>query len=430
MQVSVETTSTIGRRLTIQIPAETLQNEMQERMKALSKTAKVPGFRPGKVPKQLLDQKYGAQVKQEAISRVIELSLPEALEKNDLKPAGNPVVEKVTNKSDQSLQYEVIFDIFPEFTLPEFSKINIDHYQVEITDKDIDNAIEKIRHQFSTWTVVDRPAKLGDKLTIDYSSTMNGKPYENNSSQNVAIELGSGLFIAGFEQALINATTGSEHTLDLKFPEEWRIEKLAGKPVQFKVKVKVISERCLAPLDENFAKKIGAPGRDLEAIRDKVNSTLEKQLAQSLAERHKDQILNALLTQTEVILPKSLVEREMQLIHEDLHRKVGDKAHDTCQHEGLEEQAEKRVALSLILRKIVQQENLVVDKDRVKSKISGIAKSYGNAEQMESMYYESEELLFSVQNSVIVEQTVEFLMTKVNLVPKQVTIEDLFKRAK
>lgn len=429
MQVSVENTSSIGRRLTVQIPADRIQVAIKEKTDEMSRKAKVAGFRPGKVPKQIIEQKYGAQIREEALGKVIEKSLPEALNKEALKPAGTPVVEEVRNEP-HTVKYVVSFEVFPDLPMPDLAALKVEQLEVAITEQDVDDAVEKLRAAVTNWQIVDRPAKMGDMVLIDYSSTLNGKPYENSSNKGVPVELGSGHFLAGFEEGLVHAKAGDTRELELLFPAEWRMEKLAGKAVKFIVQVKSVSERHRAELDAEFAKKIGAEGVDLEAIRRKARTNLEKQVNFQISEHAKAQALEQLLKNSgEVPLPKALVEREMSLMHEDLHRSMGDKEQGQhCHHQGLQEQAERRVTLSLLLRKVIEKENLTPDKQQVRAKIEQIAKTYGNADFVESMYYESEELVASVQNAVLADQALAFILTQATRVPRPLSVTDLFKR--
>jgi trigger factor len=431
MQVSFENTSTIGRRLTVHIPVEQVQSEIEERTKVFTRTAKLPGFRPGKIPEHIIQKKYGVQIQQEAIGRVIETSLPLAFEQCKLQPASRPVVEKVENKTGEPLKYIVSVEIFPEVALPDFSEIEIDYYETEITEKEIEDTLEKLQKQFANWSSVERAAEMNDKVIIDYTSTAEGKPYKDNSGQNIPVQIGSKLFLAGFEEGLIGAKAGETRVLELSFPKDWRNEKLAGLTGKFEVKIKSVSEQQLPPLDDAFAKKIGAKEGTLEAIRLQVRESLNKQIEHAMKERHKQGIFNLFLEKTKFELPKSLVENEIALLHEDLHRQMGEENHGGgCGHnvQEMEAEANKRVKLSLILRKIAEQEAITVNKERVKEKISNIAGTYQDPKEIEAMYHQSKELNANIQNSVIVEQIVEHLLQKVKRKPKVVSMEDLFKQ--
>jgi trigger factor len=431
MQVSVENTSAIGRRVTITVPADRVQLEVVKRTKEVQKNGKIAGFRQGKVPEKMIQEKFGAQIRNEAISNIIETTLPSALIENALEPAGRPEIEEVKNMAEvgKDITYVVCFEIYPEINLPDFKTIQVEKYEVKITEADVDAGIKNLRKQMATWVVVERPAEMGDKLLVDYTSTLNGKPYENNGGKEVSVELGKNVFIEGFESALLGAVTGETRECDLHFPKEWRIEKLAGQPVHFSIHVKEISEQHLVDLDEAFANKIGASGSDLSAIRAKVRENVEKQVAYAIQENVKKDVLSKILTLVDLPLPKVLVETEISALHEDLHRRNGNQAHESCHHNGLEEEAKRRLALSLILQKIIKLEKLTLDNEKVRQKISEIAESFGNAEFIEKMYYESKELLSGIQNSVLVEQAVNLILAQASLIPKPIAVETLFNLA-
>lgn len=394
MQVTVESTSQIGRRLTVSVPSDVIRLAVEERLDQTLQNMRVDGFRPGKVPRGLVQKKYGAQIRNEAIGKVIETTLPSALQQESLEPAGRPEIEKVMNLNEEGkdLTYIVNFEIFPEVELPDFTAIQLERCQVNITDKDVEKTVEDLQSQMATWTPVERVSVLGDKLKIDYTSLLEDKPYENNSDQNVEVELGKGTLIEGMENGLIGAKAGETRELDLSFPTDWRIEKLAGKPVHFSIQVKEVAEKHLAPLDEAFAKRIGVSDTTdhLSAIYPKVRENLEKQIAYTVDEQVKKQCLDKLLEMTELPIPKALLEHEIGLLHEDMHRRMGDKADESCHHQGLEDDAKRRVSLSLILRKIIKLEGLKPNPEKIREKILEFSKSFGNAEFIEKMYYESE----------------------------------------
>lgn len=430
MQVSVETISELDRRLTVHVPAEQVNSEINVRTFEILQKKRFDGFRPGKIPRHLVEQKHGLEIRENAISKVIEKTLPLALKQVGLEPLSRPSIEKVENldKPGQDVIYAVNFEVHPEFSLPDFQSMQVKQYQVEITEMDIDKALLNVRNQMATFVPVEREARNGDRLTVDYTSLLNGKPYENSSNKGVTVELGTNAFIEGFESGLLGALSGDTRELNLVFPADWRIETLAGQPVQFSVYVQTVSEKQLVELDAAFADKIGADGPDLEAIRRKMRLNLEKQVEHGIAERTKKQIFDQLLEQSVISLPKSLIGHEMALLHEDLHRQMGDKAHDACHHHGLEEEAKQRVKLSLILQKIVKLENITPDQDKVREKISHIARSFGNAELVESMYYESEKLLAGVQNAVVVDQIIQWILKKSSVVLEPSTVDSLLEK--
>lgn len=436
MQVSVEHTSAIGRQVTVRIPAEELQSQFQTRLKKGMqmelRNRRVDGFRPGKVPKQIIQDRFGAQVdaqaKREAIDALIRTSLPTALEEASLIPAGRPQVESMSGAelAGQDFTYVLSLEIYPEIALPAFSDLNIEQSVYEITENDTDRMVEKLQSQLASWEFVERPAQSGDRLTIHYSSTLHGKPYEHSEQKDVLVELGSALFIEGFEKGLEGAVIGETRLLNLRFPADWRVSKLADQDVQFSVEVRAIAQKTPASLDEHFAKKIGVEGGDPSLIRAKIHSNLVQQCEAVQLDKTRQQVLDQLVAACDIMLPEALVQDEVATMHEELHRRAGDKgAHNGCHHHGLEEEAKRRVRLSLIFREIVKLNNLTPDEAKVKEKILKIAVAYGNAEFVESMYHESNELLQGIRNSVLVDQAVELIMSQATVSPKSVPVEQL-----
>ena len=329
--------------------------------------------------------------------------------------------------AEKDFIYVVNLEVFPEFDLPDYTSVKVKKYRVDLSDANVEKSLERLREQLASYDPVQRTAQRGDRLTVDYTSLLNGKVYPNNSGKEVSVDLGSGHFIKGFEEGLEGSSVGETREMDLEFPADWRMEKLAGKAVHFSVTIKSISEKKLPALDEAFAKKIGASGTDLPAIKATVRENLVKQVNLSIEEKLKKTVLDTLLGSVEIMLPKALVEQEVSALHEDMHRKMGDKAMETCHHHGLDEEAERRVALSLLLRKIVNLEKLAPDAAKVKEKIAEISQSFGNAEFIEKMYYESRELLSGIQNAVLVDQVISLILEKATILEETVTLEALLE---
>lgn len=425
MQVTVENTGTLARRLIVQVPAQEMKMAVKNKMEEFAPKAKASGFRAGKIPEQELLRRYGAKLRQEALGSVIEKTLPVALKQEKLKPAGSPVVEQVKDEENKDLEFVVSFEVFPDIHLADFNQLKVEKYHVDVNEQDVDRALLRVRNHFADWVVVERAAREGDRVIVDYTSTLNGKSYENNQGKDIQVEIGSKRFIEGFEEGLIGSQQAEEKELDLTFPIEWRVKKLAGKPVQFKVKVKAVTEKQLADLNAAFAKKIGSTSSDHEAIHQKVRESLEKQIAELVESNMREKVTDALIKLNHFPIPKVLIEREASLMHEELHQRMGDKAQDSCQHTGLMEQAEKRVALGLILNEVIKAQNIKPDEERVKKRVSKLSQMFGNAEFMESMYHESEELLTGVRHAVMLDQALDWVVSQISFNEKTMSVDDL-----
>jgi len=420
MQVSIENTSTLGRRMTVGIPAETVQLTIRSELNTLAKNSTRKGFRPGKVHKSLL----GDEAKHKAIQKLVNSTLADALKAHDLKPAGMPTPEKIDSAPDNSLEYRVIFEIYPEINLCEFSYLEVEKPEIVVSKEDVSVYLEKLKSQFANWIEIPGNAQKGDRLTVNYTSTLNGKNYEHNSGEAVVVELGSAGFIAGFEEGLLGAKANDVIELDLRFPHDWRLENLRDKEVHFIINVEKVEEKQEAVLDEEFARKIGALNHEENTIREKVQQELEAQIKQKIEATLKENLYNALLAAHAFEVPEVLIEQQKHELHEALHRNQGNEAQPSCHHEGLDTEARKRVALGLIMSEIIKHANITLDQKRVQAKIAEIGESFSNAAFVESMYYESEKLLNSLQSAVLMEQAFDHVIEHVKLKPCKYTFND------
>jgi len=429
LKVSVENTSSLGRRLSIDIPKEQVSAAIEEKYEEMSrsKTIQLDGFRPGKVKKPVIQQRFKKKVHQEVLSALVEKSLENALKLHDLKPAGRPVLESLQHEENTDLQCALTFEIFPEIVLRDFSSLEVERASVALQEADIDAAIDKLRNQLAEWINVERAAIQGDRLTIDFKGTIDGKAFEHNEGEGVPLEIGSGQFIEGFEAGLIGASKGETLSLDLVFPDDWRAESMAGKLANFIITVKEISEKILPPLDEKFAQKIGAKGDDLEAIRVKVASNLQAYVERLVFDKTKNSLFEALLIAYDIELPQAVVQREIAALHEDLHRRMGNDAHGECHHDGLDDEARKRAALGLLMNACVIEYGLKPDTEKVRLKIQEMARSFGNGGFVENMYYESPELLASIQNAVLIDQAVDLILSRAHIKERAYTFDELLK---
>lgn len=429
MQVSVENTSSLGRRLTVEIPASKVSAEKTSRMTDLSKSVRLDGFRKGKVPQAVIEKRFGKQVHQETIAKLLEESLKDALDQENLRPAGRPMFEEIKDEAGQDLQYIVSFDIFPEIDLGDCKEIALEKPVAEISQEDIDIGIKRLQEQFSDWQECTREAKLGDQVTIDFVGSIDDVPFENGSAQDVKLELGSGQFIPGFEDQLVGVKAGDSRDLQVTFPEDYNAKDLAGKEAVFKVDVKVVAEKQEAAVDEAFAKRIGIQDGDVEKIQDTIRENLTKFMGELVMKHMREAALEALLGQYPIEVPKSLVDQEVESIQEDLKRRQGPNALEEQSPEALEQEAEKRVRLGLLLNEVIRVNKLQTDEARVRSKINEMSAMFGNTQFIENMYYQSKELLQSVQHSVLTEQAAEWIVEHATITEKPSTFKDIAEKS-
>lgn len=403
MEVSIENTGGLTRRMTVQIPAERIDQEVESRLKSMSQTVRLDGFRPGKVPIKVIEQKYGNQVRHEVVDQVVNSTLQEALSQEGLRPAGYPDIEPGESQAGQPLEYVATFEIFPELTSGVTYGFSVVRPVVEIVAEDVQEMLESLRKQRATWNEVDRPAATGDQITIDFQGTVNGAAFAGNKAEKMPVVLGSGSMIPGFEEQLVDVAAGDEKTLDIMFPENYPSAEVAGKASKFEVKVHSVSEMVLPEIDEEFARAFGVEEGGVPALTKEIRNNMERELKGLIKSKLKSQVFKGLLENNPVEVPGSLVESEIK----ELQRQEDKQGLDAS---ALRESAEKRLKLGVIVSEIAKLNQIQLDPDRVRELVETIASSYEKPEEVVQWYYGNQEMLSGVQSAVIEEQVVEWVV--------------------
>ncbi|MBW9256876.1 MAG: trigger factor [Candidatus Thiodiazotropha sp. (ex. Lucinisca nassula)] len=425
MQVSVESGEGLERRLTVELPAEQIDAEVTKRLQQIGRTAKLDGFRPGKVPMKLLRRNYGGQVLQEVYGQMIESSYQEAIQQEKLQPAGMPKIEPgESNEEDGLFRYVATVEVMPEITLNPLSG-EIKRPLAEIGDQDIDEMLMKLRKQRATWSSVERDAAEGDQVKISFKGTVDGEAFEGGSAENVDLVLGSGRMIEGFESALIGKPKGDKSSIDLKFPENYRVEELADKPVTFEVEINDISEEVLPEVDDEFAKEFGAE-EGVDKLMSDVRENMSRELAQRIEARIKNQAMDLLTEQNPIDIPTAMVDQEIEALKNQTRQQLAQGGGSfELPREMFEDQAKKRVTLGLLIGEIIKQNDIQVDNDRVKKRIEEFAASYEKPEEVVNYYYNDEKQLAAVQNVVMEDQVVDWVLEQVTVTEEQTTFAEL-----
>jgi trigger factor len=403
MDVSVENTGGLGRRMTVQVPAERVDQEVQSRLQSMSRTVRLDGFRPGKVPLKVVEQKYGEQIRLEVVNQVMHSTMQEALAQENLRPAGEPHIEPRDSKAGEPLEYIATFEVFPELEGSINYEFSINKPVVEITDSDVDTMLDNLRKQRATWSVVERAAQNNDQVSIDFEGTVDGKPFTGNKGEKMPIVLGSGSMIPGFEEQLVGASTGEEKNLTVTFPDTYPSSEVAGKPAQFRIKVHSVAEMTLPPLDDDFARAFGVAGKGMAGLREEVTANMQRELKGLVTARLKDEAFSGLLKKNPVEVPRNLIDGEI----DQLKLQEGKQGLDAAV---LEAEAERRVKLGVLVSEIVKQNQIQIDPDRVREAIESIAASYEKPEEVVQWYYGNQEMLAGIQSAVMEEQVVEWIL--------------------
>ena len=430
MQVSVEKTSELSRKMTVSVPDAVVQEKMESRFKKLAKEVKVSGFRPGKVPVSTVKKLYGERVKSEVSGDLIQSTYFEALQQQDLAPAGYPNI--VPTEKDEGFEYVAEFEVYPQIMLDAVDGIAISRPTAVVTDADVDNMIEKLRQQKKTWVEVERASKEGDKATIHFSGTSEGENFTDGKVENYAVEIGGKQMIPGFEDELKNLSVGESKTFTVTFPEKYNSEKLAGKAAEFEVELVKLEEPVLPALDAEFIKAYGVEEGTAEDFRADVRINMERELAQGLKNRLKTTVLDALFESVNVTLPNALIDQEIQTLlkpYEDRASKAKLKLEDlNLPRDMFESQARRRVALGLILGEIIKQHDMKVDADRVRAVIDDMAKSYEKPEDVVNWYYADQSRLNDVNQMVLEDQAVDWVIERAKVTDVSLGFEEVMDR--
>ncbi len=416
MQVSIETTSALERRLTVGVPAERVENEVNTRLQKAAKTVRLDGFRPGKVPFKVVKQRFGAGVRQEVIGEVMSQSFYEAVAQEKLKPAGQPAIEPKSLEEGKDLQYIATFEVFPEIELGDYSELEVTKPVAEITAADVEKMVGILRQQQASWTEAERAAVEGDQLNIDFVGTKDGEEFAGGKGEGIDLELGSGRMIPGFEDGLVGLKAGEEKTLALTFPEDYHAEDLKGAAVEFKVTVNKVSEQQLPELDDEFFAKYGVKEGGEEKFREEITKNMGRELDNAIKGKVKGQVMDGLIdSHPEVQVPTALVGQEIEVLRGQMAQQFGPQASkldvkSILPDEMFTEQAERRVKLGLILNELVASRELKADADKVKETIETMASTYEDPEEVINYYYGNQQQLQQIEGMVLEDSVVDSIL--------------------
>ena len=432
MQVSVEAIGSIGRRLTVTVPAEQLEDAIVSRLKRLSKQVKIPGFRPGKVPMKMVEAQYGSQVMQEASGELIQSSYQQALGQEGLRPAGSPKIVPKTLERGQALEYVAEFDVYPEAKQLDLTGKPIERPVCKVTDEDIDRTIDTLRKQQQTWKSVDRKAKLDDQLMIDFVGTIDGVEFQGGKGNDVPLVLGSGAMIKGLEDGLVGVKGGEQKRVETTFPDNYQAKELAGKKAQFEVIVKTVEEPVLPEVNDEFIAKLGIENGSVEKLRADVKDNLERELGVRQRNVLRDRVLEALIELNDLDVPAELVAQEIEQMKQSAaqqQQSQGLPVTDSGDNAIYEKAAKRRVLLGLVIAEVIKQHNITADPDTVRKRVEEMAGGYESPEQVVRWHYEKPERLQGIESVVLEEKVVEVLLQTADIKDKEMGFQDLVQES-
>lgn len=431
MQSNVENLGALERRLDISISQDKVKGEVDSRLKQLAKTTKLHGFRPGKVPLKIVEQKYGAQIHQDVLGDIIQKEFNETVKSLDLKIAGYPDFQAKETSEDVNDLYtfSATFEVYPEIILGDLSQHSVEKPIVQVSDADIDKTIEMIRKQQVQFQPVGRPAKTDDRVKIDFHGVLDGKDFAGGKAENVELVIGEGKFLKDFENALIDLDIAQEKSFDVTFPEEYHSKDMAGKTVTFTVKLHEINMPVLPEVNAEFAKLLGIPDGDLEKVRVGIRQDLEREVLKRTRSKLKEQVMQCFLDTTQIEAPNVLVDQETERLMKEASENFesrGMKAKDIqLSPEMFKDKADNRIKLGLILAELVKVHDLKATPEKVRSIIEEMAQNYDNPEQVVKWHYASAERLKEIQSLALEDNVVLWALEKVKMVDKAVTFDEM-----
>ena len=420
MQVSVETMGGLERRLKISVEAESFESEITTKLKETSRRIKLPGFRPGKVPLKEGRRRFGPAVRAEVAQEIMQSSYMDAVNQEELSPAGAPELDIVNIDLGADLEFTATFEIFPSIEIADLSGVKIKQPVAEVQTEDLETMISRLQEQRKEWIDLDQGSKSeqGHRITVDFIGKMDGEEFEGGTGQEVQIELGSGQMIEDLEKGLIGLSAGESVTIPVTFPDDYQAENLKGKAAEFEVSVRKLEEPKIPPLDESFFKLFGVDDADVEAFRAKIRENMENEIDQSSKGQVKRQVMDQLFELHDFSTPKALIERECDVLRDQMMQQLQMPVKpdtDPLPSELFKDEAEKRVRVGLIINEIVSAENLSADSDKVRERIETIAQPYDQPEQIINFYYGNEQQLQQVEMAVLEDTVIDHVLAQVNV---------------
>ncbi|WP_461516200.1 trigger factor [Porticoccus sp.] len=431
MQVSIETTSGLERKLTVGVPADRIDSAVKERLEQASKNVRLDGFRKGKVPMNVVKQRFGADIRQEVVNELMGKTFSEAVNQEKLQPAGQPAIQSIKDEPGQDLEYTATFEVMPEVTLGDLAQISVKKPVCEVSDQDVTDMIDALRKQSASWEEVDRPAALGDEVAIDYVGTKDGEEFEGGKAEDFLLELGTGRSIPGFEEGIVGMSVGDEKIVPLTFPENYHAEELRGAAVEFKIKLHSVTEAVLPELNGDFFAQYGMQQGGEEKFREIVRENMARDLKNALRTKITGRVMSALFDMhKDLELPQSLVANEITSMKYQMAQSMGQGGANNSfdpnmlPDEMFMDQANRRANTALVVREIVLANKMKVDPAKVRARIEEIASTYEQSEEVVKHYFNDKQLLNSIEGNVLQEQVVDQVLSVADVTEESVSYKD------
>ena len=429
MQVTVETTEGLERKVKVQVPEDRVQGEVSKRLTNIAQSARLPGFRPGKAPMRMITQRYGKQVREEVVGEIVQSSFQDAIVQESLRPVGTPTIDPLEWQSGSGVAYTAVFDVYPEVSLPPINSLKIARPEADVGDADVERMLERLRNQRRSWEPVQRAAIPGDRVVVDFEGTCDGQARDDLKAEGFAVELGAGQLFKEFENSLSGAEAGQELSLNLHFPSDFGAGELAGKPVSFQVKVNSVEEPVLPEIDDDFATRFGVEEGGIEQLKSEVRVNMQRELEAGIRSATKQRVMESLLAGGSLDLPESLIEREVQRSLAQRRLELSHSGVDTTEieldPEDFKEGASRRVLLGLLIGELIKENGIKADPNEVRARIDSIASTYEDANEVVRWYYSEPARLSDVESSVLEDTVVAWILDRAEVVPEPTSFDEL-----
>lgn len=428
MRVSLTSTGALERRLEVAVPAADVDKVYAERLKAVGRTARLKGFRPGKAPAKVVEQQFGGQVRQEVVSEVLQNSLNQALSQGGIFPVGNPRIEPLSLAPGQDLAYAAIFEVFPQVTLQGLGSITVERPTADVGTEDVDAMIETLRKQRLNWKPATAPAKDGDRVVLDFDGTLDGVAFEGGQGENVSFIIGQGRMLKPFEAGVTGASAGETRTFPVEFPADYQAANLAGKTAEFVVTVKSVESSELPDLDDAFCLAFGIAEGGIDQLRAEVEENMRRELADNLRNRVKTLVLDKLWAAHPIDLPAAAVDEQVRTLQLDWLRRIGAKPEDVKQappREPFEQPARRRVAVGLLVGEVIRQQGIVVDAAKFEERLEQAAVGYADPESAMRQIRDNDQFRQNIEGTILEDQAVDWMLTQMQVVDAPATFKDI-----
>jgi trigger factor len=426
MQVNLQSTGSLERRMEVSVPKEQIEQAIAERLKKVSRTAKLKGFRPGKAPIKVIQQQFGAQVRQEVLSDLMQSSFSRAVSEARLTPAAGPRIEPISSAPGEDLKYRAVFEVFPEVILKDVDGLAVNRPVAEVAEADIEAMVQNLREQRPGFDVVERESQEGDRVTMDFEGVIDGKGFEGSKGEAVAVILGAGRMLKDFEAAILGVRAGEQKQVAVRYPDEYHNKDLAGRTAEFSVSVSKVEQKVLPPLDDAFCREYGVTEGGLEQLLSEVADNMRRELSENIRSRVKQQLFDRLLEANPVDVPKALIEQQVRDMQMDTARRIGAKdASQVPPAEPFVEPARRRVALGMLVNELVKSRGIQVDRSRVEARLGELAGTYPDPDAVLTAYRQNPDAMRQVEGMVLEDQVVDYLLERAKLTDQPSTFKDL-----